>query len=217
MAFGIEAFFAVAAVLTLPAQHDHLYKSGAGTLEVTEHGIVWNEPTEPKHSRAWSWENIQQLELEPGRMRLLTYDDAKWKAGRDREHIFRGVDAAQLHPLLREPLGAKYIAALPDGQPAAPVWRVPVKLQRRLGGSEGHLTFDGKQLVFESFERGESRSWPLEVVDGVSSADRYELTVYTLERAGWTRGRREFRFQLKTPIADQQYQALWRAVQRQSS
>ena len=95
MALGIEALFALASILTFNVEHDHLRKTGAGTLSVHDVGIAFEERGEPSHNRSWTWEDIQQL---------------------------------------------------------------------------------------------------------------------TLERAGWTRSPREFRFQLKTPLPGEQYQALWRAV-----
>ena len=114
-------------------------------------------------------------------------------------------------PVLRAQLGAKYVAAL-DRPVDSAVWRIPVKLRERLWGSDGTLLFTGDRLIYASTEKGEPRTWALTDIESVSSGDRYELTVQTLERAGWTRGPREFTFQLKQPITPAQYQALWKAV-----
>jgi hypothetical protein len=225
MALRSEACIILAALLsaaTLAAQtaevrHDHLRKSGTGKLTVSDQGIVWEEGGKKDvHSRAWSWESIQQLELTTGRVRVLTYDDEKWKLGRDREYVFDDVPASfaySIDPLLRAHLGAKYVAALAQPIEGA-LWQIPVKLHERLWGSEGTLAFTGDRLIYSSTERGEPRTWTLDDIESVSSGDRYELTVQTLERAGWTRGPREFQFQLKQPIAPEQYQALWKAINR---
>jgi hypothetical protein len=211
MALGIEALFALASILTFNVEHDHLRKTGAGTLSVHDVGIAFEERGEPSHNRSWTWEDIQQLTLQPDRVRILSYRDSKWQAGRDEDNEFLGKIPAEVQAQFRQRLGAKFVSAV--GAPVAEaVWRIPVKLQERMRGSEGQLALTRDGLVFTSNERGASRSWPLDLLDSVSSSNPYELTVYTLERAGWTRGPREFRFQLKTPIPDQQYQALWRAV-----
>lgn len=211
MALGIGTLFALAGILTFAVEHDHLRKAGPGTLSVHETGIAFEERGEPGHNRSWTWENIQQITVEPDRVRVLTYDDRKWRAWRDAEYVFIGKVPAEVQGTFRHRLGARYIAAAVNS-PAGALWRIPVKLQERLGGSEGHLVLTKDHLLYVTSERGDSRSWPIEVIDSVSSASPYELTVYTLERAGWTRGPREFRFQLKTPISEQQYQFLWRAV-----
>ena len=211
MALGIEALFALASILTFNVEHDHLRKTGAGTLSVHDVGIAFEERGEPSHNRSWTWENIQQLMLEPDRMRILTYRDQKWQAGRDEDYVLIGKIPAEVQAAFRQHLGAKYVSAVPQDAADA-LWRIPVKLHERVGGAEGQLALTRDQLVFTSNERGASRTWPIELIDSVSSSNPYELTVYTLERAGWTRSPREFRFQLKTPIPNEQYQALWRAV-----
>jgi hypothetical protein len=211
MALGIEALFALTGILTFTVQHDHLRKTGAGTLSVHATGIAFEERAEPSHNRSWTWEDIQQLTLEPDRVRILSYRDQKWQAGRDEDYVLLGKIPEPVQAEFRQRLGAKYVSAVAE-KTAEAVWRVPVKLQERIGGSQGELAFTGDHLVFTSTERGASRSWPIELIESVSSANPYELTVYTLERAGWTRGAREFRFQLKTAISEPQYQTLWRAV-----
>jgi hypothetical protein len=211
MALGIEALFALASILTFNVEHDHLRKTGAGTLSVHDVGIAFEERGEPSHNRSWTWEDIQQLTLEPDRLRILSYRDQKWQAGRDEDHVLIGKIPADVQTAFRQHLGAKYVSAVPEKLTDA-LWRVPVKLQERIGGAEGQLALTRGQLVFTSNERGASRAWPIELIDSVSTSNPYELTVYTLERAGWTRSPREFRFQLKTPLPGEQYQALWRAV-----
>jgi hypothetical protein len=125
--------------------------------------------------------------------------------------VFFGKTPAEADRAFRQRLGGKYVAAL-AGDAADVVWKFPAKLREGLGGSDGHLSLTRDSLVYETTKRGASRTWPIELIDSVSSAGPWELTVYPLERAGWTRGPREFRFQLKTPLPEPQYQALWRAV-----
>ncbi|HET8549725.1 MAG TPA: hypothetical protein VFL57_17070 [Bryobacteraceae bacterium] len=211
MALGIEALFALAGILTFHVEHDHLRKTGAGTLSVHDVGIAFEERGEPSHNRSWTWEDIQQLTVEPDRVHILSYRDRKWQAGRDEAYVLTGKIPAESLATFRQRLGAKFVSAVPEKVTAA-VWRIPVKLHERFGGPQGELALTRDHLLFTSAARAASRSWPIELIDSVSSANPYELTVYTLERAGWTRSPREFRFQLKVPISEQQYQELWRAV-----
>jgi hypothetical protein len=209
MELGIAAVLALTAVV-----HNHPYKSGPGTLTVTEAGIAFEEPAKPKHSIAWNWDNIQQLELTPEKLRILTYNDSKWRAGRDREYEFTvPLSLTRIHGQLVSHLGAKYVAVFAE-TPANVLWQLPAKLHERLGGSEGTLYFTGDQLLYRSYERGESRSWPVSQLETIATSDAYDLTVTTLEKSGWTRGSREFRFQLKTPLHDAAYQLLWKAVNK---
>src|SRR5947209_693912 len=98
MAFRIET--AIGAILILTAAqagaqtaevtHRHLHKQGAGTLVVTDTGLSYKETGKhAEHSRAWKYEQIQQLELRGDTLRLLTYEDQKWQLGRDRAYEFQ--------------------------------------------------------------------------------------------------------------------------------
>lgn len=221
MALGSEAFITFAAFVLLTNQtaelrHDHVWKSGSGTLQVTPAGISWSEPQAPKHNRTWRWEDIQQLELTAGAIRILTYEDARWRAYRDREYLLQGLPeglATELADSLREHLREKFVSAIARNTGDA-AWSIPVKLRQGLGGSEGELIFAPGVLVYRSPERDQSRTWPIGQIEMISSSGPYELTVLPHEQNGWTRGRREFRFQLKRPIGDREYQHLWMSVQK---
>ena len=71
--------------------------------------------------------------------------------------------------------------------------------------------FTGDRLVYASPTRDESRTWRVADIE-VSSSDPFDLTVATVEREGWTRGPHDFRFQLKDPLTETDYQLLWKAV-----
>jgi hypothetical protein len=118
--------------------------------------------------------------------------------------------------MLRIGLGVKYLAAFAPARGDA-VWEIPVKLREFLGGSEGRLALRADSVTYYSPERGASRTWTLDDIESVSSGDRYEITLHTLERDGWTRGPRDYRFQLKQPILERQYEQLWRALNKQKS
>jgi hypothetical protein len=221
MALGSETFIAFAAVVLLNSgtaelRHDHLWRSGAGTLQVTADGLSWIEPGEPKHGRTWAWIDIQQLELTPDTIRVVTYEDSKWRAYKDREYVLSPLPtgfADSVVELLREKLQEKLVAAVVAVAENS-IWNVPVKLRQKLGGSEGELVFSPGLLTYRSPERSQSRVWPLDQIEMVSSSGPYDLSVLPHERAGWTGGRRDFRFQLKRPLQELEYQQLWMSIQR---
>src|SRR5690349_11961674 len=80
---------ALAQDLAFSARHDHVRKGGTGTLTFTGEEVRWEESGKKhEHSRAWKYADIQQLELAPDHVRILTYDDVRWQFGRDREYRF---------------------------------------------------------------------------------------------------------------------------------
>ena len=101
------------------------------------------------------------------------------------------------------------------GPSPAPLWELPVKLRRGFGGSEGVLSVSEDLIVYRSRERDESRSWRIQDIESVSSGGPYDLTISTPEKQGLLRsGPTDFRFQLKRPMPEERYQALWRSVVR---
>ncbi len=219
MAWRIKALVAFASVCGIASgadvRHGHVWKSGDGALVVDDSGLRWSEAKKPKHDRAWTWQEIQQLELRPDSIRVLTYEDSRWKGGRDREYLLKPLApgfAESALPALRKGLGPKLVDALPSAATVTAVWEVPVKLHYRLGGSEGMLRFEGREVRYVSKEKGESRTWPLAGIELVSSDGPYDLALSTAERAGFARGPREFRFQLKTPLSRENYQRLWSEI-----
>ena len=150
-----------AADLSFPVRHSHLHNGGEGTLTFTDEMVRWEENKKPEHSRSWRYAEIQRLELAPGRVRILTYEDVGWQLGRDRDYIFDHLPAdlaPRVHPFLSARLDQRYLAHVAD-RSAMPTWAVPAKLLIGRGGSNGDLKFSDGQIVFDGGERGESRTW----------------------------------------------------------
>src|ERR1022692_2743354 len=123
-------FAAHAQDLRFPVRHDHLHKGGEGVLTFTEEMVRWEENKKPAHSRSWRYAEIQRLELAPGHVRILTYEDVGWKLGRDREYWFDHLPldlAARVHPFLTARLDQRYLAHLADPS-VTPVLEIPAKL-----------------------------------------------------------------------------------------
>jgi hypothetical protein len=222
MAFRIEA--AIGAILIAASvvqgashevQHDHLRGRGAGTLTVTNTGISFRETgRHEEHSRDWKWTDVQQLVLSPTEMRVLTYEDQKWRLGRDREYVFTGLAKDFVEALsgwFRTHLGQRFVEAV--AETIASRWQVEARLQKKFSGTAGTLTATGDQVIFATKRGDESRTWRIDDVDSISSSGPYDLTITTYERSGFGRAdRRDFHFQLKERLPESSYNALWRSV-----
>ena len=186
-------------------RHVHLRKGAKAELRVTSEGISFKDA---KHSGEWKFGNIQRLVLEPRAIRIVTYADVRSQLYRDYEVRIDQLPenfGNDLYPVFRAKLDQRFVAALAPTE-VRPVWQADAKLLRRLGGSEGTLMVMDDAIVYKSAEAHESRSWRITDVDLVSSSGAFDLAITTLEK--------EFRFQLKRPLAADEYKMLWRNVQK---
>jgi hypothetical protein len=205
-----------AAELRFEVRHDHWRKSGAGVLVISERGISFTEPKQPKHGRQWEYTEIQQLEVAPAHLRLLSYEDVRWRLGADREHEFviAHGDFLSAYQLLKDRLDQRLVAALNDVD-VKPDWEVPARLTERFGGVNGVLKFAPDRVVFSTARPDRSRTWRWRDIDNLSSSGPFELTLITFERARTHFGNRKgFNFQLKQPLPEQRYNALWQRLNR---
>jgi hypothetical protein len=87
---GFSRPLAAAQTYTYEVLHRHWHGGAPGTLHISPDGISFEERGKKKEadSRSWRYEEIQQLTVSPSELRILTYQYAKWKLGRDREYIF---------------------------------------------------------------------------------------------------------------------------------
>ncbi len=197
------------------ARHDHLRTGCKGTLTIDGQGVAFHATGKSKHAWTWPYEQIQQLEISGTRLRVLTYDDARWKLGEDREYRFdlvSGGGFADAYQFLKTRLDQRLVAALPDKGVKA-IWEMPVKHLLRFGGDQGVLTFGDDRVVYASDKKQESRTWRYPDIDSISSSGPFQLTITTYERAlGHYGSLKGFNFQLKRPLREEQYDELWRKV-----
>lgn len=199
-------------------RHQHLRKGGMGQIEIGENSISFKEAGKKSaHSWEWKYENIQQLTLSPTELRLLSYDDAKWQLGRDREYVFDQLPKeffTEAYPRLRERLGQRFAEHL--GVPeVTPLWEVGVKLQHKLGGSQGTLRFAEDRIGFKTDKTGESHTWLYTEIENVSSSGRFDLSIITAERSSWSRAPvTDYDCQLKQALTEERYNNLWRTINR---
>ncbi|MGB9604501.1 MAG: hypothetical protein ACP5U2_08355 [Bryobacteraceae bacterium] len=170
--------------------------------------MTYRERGRAAHQWSWRWEDVQQLVIAPRRLRVLTYQDSRWKLGRDREHRFDlegagGFEAVWV--MLRDRMDQRLVAALamPQGERW---WSAPVKQLRPLGGRQGELIATSSGLVFSTPAPGASRTWRWRDLENLSRTGPFLLEVTTYERpASGYGGLKTFLFQLKRLLEDAAY------------
>lgn len=216
MAFRVEArigaILAIAVVAAagqgVTVRHRHLRGGKPGELSVTADGISFVEKgSGSKHTRVWKYEDIQQLELGPDTLRILTYEDRKWELGRDREYRFDQLPpgfAKAVYGKWRDSLDRRFIADLADSD-VTPAWVIPAKLLGRIQGSEGTLEFGADRVVYRTARPGQSHTWRFTDIENISSAGPFDFSI----AASWAS---EFHFQLKRILPESRYNQLWRQL-----
>jgi hypothetical protein len=201
--------------VTVEVRHRHVRHGSEGVLCVGDDSIAFEEGGKHKdHSRKWHYNDIEQLTLSPDVLRILTYENSRWKFGGDREFVFDSLPedfATKLYPIFSRRLDQRFVAALADDINV--LWQVPVKLLRLVGGSQGALLVGTDHLVYRTPTREGSRTWRIGDIDMISSSGLFDLTIVTFERSeGSYTDHKDFHFQLKRPLTEAQYEALWRKV-----
>jgi len=203
-------------------RHEHLRKGCTGTLRIDERGVSYQEISKKKkkhpHSWEWRYQDIQQLEIGPEEVRVLTYQDNQWKLGADREYRFRapaGAGFERAYGLLKDRLDQRLVAALADSD-VVPLWQIPAKRLGRISGSQGMLIVGRDRIAYRTEQKGESRTWRYNDIENISSSGPFQLTVTSYERARSHYGSlKGFNFQLKEPLSEDRYNDLWRRLNRQ--
>lgn len=148
-------------------------------------------------------------------MRILTYEDQRWKFSRDREFVFDSLPedlATKLYLVFSRRLDQRFVAALADHQ-VKPLWEAPAKLLHQAGGAQGTILVGSGRVVFRTESPEQSRTWRISDIDLVSSSGPFDLTITTFERAGMNyASHKDFHFELKRALAEAEYYGLWRKV-----
>ncbi len=222
------AFLALAALLLAPAafaqqelkykvRHDHLRKGGEGMLTITDQGLSFAEAKKKSHAWSWRWDDIQQLEMGPKTVKVLTYKDNRWKAGADKEYQFDLISDGtfgEAYASLKDRLDQRFVAELAD-RGVKSEWEIPVKYLKRFGGSDGLLVIGDDHIVFSTEKPNESRTWRFSDIENISTTGPFQLTLTTYERARMHYGDlKGFNFQLKRPLDEGRYNELWRRQDR---
>jgi hypothetical protein len=196
-------------------EHIRSLRNHYGTLTVDNVGIKYKSDRD-KRSLAWKFRDIQQLKLEPPFFEILTYEDQKWKLGKDRIYRFKIIEGsidARLSDFLRQRISGTFVTAIAPETSDEPEYRVPVKHRLVLGGSEGILQVYDDRVVYRSQSARDSRVWTYRQIESFAfpSAREFELLTDEKEFGGPTR---TFRFQLKEPLPESAYDFLWVRINR---
>ena len=200
----------------------HIKKVGEkGTLTISQTGVsfegVGKNGKKSKHTWHWKLDDIQQLTVFPKQLKVLTYNDNKWKAGVDRGYEFDltsdgSFDSA--YAFLKDRLDQRLVAGV-DATPATVLWEIPAKHLTRFGGDQGTLQIGEKEIVYKSAAKEDSRVWRYEDVENVSSSGPFQLSITTFERARMQYGSAKgFNFQLKQKLSGARFNELWLRLNR---
>lgn len=197
----------------IQVRHEHLRKSCAGTLRVTDEGLAFKGAKQ--HSWTWKFRDIQQLTYAPDRITVVSYQDNKRKLGADRSYTFTGEFPRALYTAWSAKLDQRFVAAVAD-TPADGV-TLAVKHLGRIQGSEGELKFGADRIVYATEAHNDSRTWRYQDIENISSSGPFQLTLTTFERARSHYGdRKGFNFQLKQALNEAQYNQLWLDIQKKN-
>jgi hypothetical protein len=190
-------------------KHDHALRSCQGKLTMGDQEIRY-EASDGKHSQAWSYIDIQKLDVvSPTQVILKTFESASWKKfGKDKTFEFsltEGQFTRADQEFLRSKLSRPIIARLTDPKEKTSS-AFPVRHRHRLGGCEGHLQVEEDRLVYSSDRSNDNRIWKLSEIETIGSPDPYHFRVTTYNET--------FTFDLKSPLDSKIYDALWKRIYR---
>lgn len=198
---------------TLQVIHKNtLWPDGKGVLKITEEAIEF-EAQDKERSRRWVYRDIRFFDrVSPSEIILLTYQDVKWKLGRDKRYRFLITSGEFTKPEL-DRISAKIgkpVANRAFAVPSERRYEVAVKHSHRFGGCQGRLLFTQNRIFYEAGNERHSREWVLERdVESVWSADPYQFEIHVYEGGRRRFSKTEiFRFDLKQQLDEGLYRQL---------
>jgi hypothetical protein len=186
-------------------RHEHVRKGCDGVLTVDGNGVSFAGP----RGHAWTWklQDIQELQLSPRSIHILSYRDNKLKLGADEGYQFTAkIPAEELYAILRDRMDQRLVAEI--GEQPSDGYSLPVKHLGRITGSSGTLTFAKGSVVYSTPTNCESRTWRYSDIENISTSSRFQLTITTLEK--------NFNFQLQQPITEARYNELWLQIEKKN-
>lgn len=214
LTLSLAASTASAQTHEFPVEHEHLLRSCRGTLVIAPGGIEFKSE-QAGHSRAWPYVELQQIKVESkSALELLTWEDEKRLAGRDRVYKFKlleGEISPEVSALLAARAARPLVTSVPPATTGAPRFEAPVRHLHSFSGCSGTLRIFADRVTFESSEKPEhSRFWRYADIQNFSQSERFRFEVAAFE-AGFS-GPRAYNFQLKTDLPAQAYDYLWARV-----
>ncbi len=198
--------------IRFPVRHDHVIGSCTGELIFRNDGVEY-ATQDTKHARVWKYEDIQQMGLlGPKVISILTYEDSKWKLGKDRAFHFKitkGEIGAPLWTMLQTKLSRPLVSAIVPAD-IAPRYSIPVKHERGFAGSQGTLEFSDQYIMYKTGTKKDSRIWRYEDISSIGTTGPYQLRLTSMDRTqGETAAERNFVFSLKQKLQSAIYDFIW--------
>lgn len=195
-------------------KHDHVRKYCVGELVINDEGVEY-ATREKGHSRKWQYADIRLLKLaSPTKLKVLSYENSKLKVG-DRDFQFELTEGELTKEVsdfvlsnVKRPVSTTFVPASSE----EPVYAIPVRHRRRLGGDEGTLKVYPTGVAYDSAVGGDnSRYWRWTDIQGVGRSGKFSLSVktYEPELGGPTKS---FDFDLKEQAGDEVYDYMWDRV-----
>ncbi len=188
------------------------WQDGRGEILISAEGIAFRA-AEEKNSRRWAYSDIQYFDrVSEQEFVVLSYEDEKWKLGRDRQFHFV-VTSGKLTDALFASISERLGRPVTDRvfrKPAETAFEVPVKHLHGFGGCEGMLVFTPETVSYSTEHVKDARVWRLDRdVESVWSSSPYhlELHVYDNNRREFRRTR-VYKFDLKQPLDPARYRDL---------
>ncbi len=195
-----------------PVRHGRLLRDRTGELIFSETGIEYRSK-DKADARIWKYEDIQQLGLlSPKELTIITYEDSKWKLGKDLFYRFT-ITAGEITPALWIQLQAKLkrpvVSALipPD---ITPKFTIPVKHLRGFSGTQGMLEIGDEYIIYKTAVPKDSRIWRYQDISSVGTTGPYQMRLTSMDRTDNESGsERNFVFSLKEHLLPEAYDFIW--------
>ena len=183
-----------------------------GTLAFTTQAVEFRA-VDSRKARTWRYQDLKQIRIEsPKKIALDTFEDrSRWRLGDDRTETFEvtsgevtGETVAFLLTHVARPIGTSVMPA----NAGDAMTRVPAKHRKFGHGSQGTLAFHSTGLAYVAEPQADSRFWRFADLQSVLRTSPFELLVTAYEGGAL----RTYAFDLKAPIPQDAFDALWAEI-----
>jgi hypothetical protein len=201
---------------TFQVAHDHLFRSCKGKLVFGDATVEFISEKK-EHSRAWKYEDIQQLALDPGRITVLTYDSRKIELGADQAFNFKlisGTLSEEFRQEVEKKLTRPIVSSiLPER--IGVQFSISARHRLFLGSSQGVLEFGDECVLYRSKKPNDSRIWRYAELLSIGSTGPFQLRIGALQKTGGEYGEeKNFVFDLKRRMLPEEYDFIWEKINR---
>jgi hypothetical protein len=196
-------------------RHDHLRGGCKGELVFTDAGVEYKPEKKSSHAQSWRYADIQQMELDPEEISVLTYITSKLRGGADRIYHFKLLSGSitdefrrQIADRLSRPLVSSVIPREGDAR-----YTIPARLRHFMSGSQGSLEIGNEYVIYRADRKNESRVWRYTELLSIGSTGPFQLRIGALNKTGGEWGEeKNFLFDLKRRLTPEEYDFLWTKI-----